>query len=104
MKLRSRSRFYNSKAWKTLREQKLQANPLCEYCLPGRVTAATQVDHLVAIENGGSPTDWKNLRSTCHACHSRKTCYVEKQGRDRIPVKGCDVHGVPLDPQHWWRR
>lgn len=96
--------FYNSKTWKSLRRQKLSANPLCEYCPPGRVTASTEVDHIVAIENGGSPTAWGNLKSSCHSCHSRKTCIIEKQGRDRVPTKGCDVTGRPLDSEHWWNK
>jgi 5-methylcytosine-specific restriction enzyme A len=96
--------FYNSKTWKSLRKQKLAENPLCEYCPAGRLTPATEVDHVVAIENGGSPTAWANLRATCHECHSRKTLYVERMGKDRVPVKGCDVNGRPLDPEHHWNK
>lgn len=95
-------KFYNSRAWKRLRKQKLAADPLCEYCLPGKITAATDVDHVVAIEKGGDPLAWDNLRSACHECHSRKTYYIERLGEDRVPVKGCDAMGRPLDPAHWW--
>jgi hypothetical protein len=66
--------------------------------------AATEVDHIKAISAGGSPTDWTNLASACHTCHSRKTYYIEVLGRDRVPVKGCDPSGRPLDPEHWWNR
>lgn len=34
--------------------------------------AATEVDHVTAIEAGGS-NDTENLRSLCKPCHSRKT-------------------------------
>jgi 5-methylcytosine-specific restriction endonuclease McrA len=97
-----RDRFYNSKAWKNLRKAKLAADPLCEYCPPGRLTVATDVDHVKAISAGGDPLSWKNLRSACHTCHSRKTLYIERFGKDRVPVKGCDASGRPLDPKHWW--
>src|SRR5512139_2048447 len=94
--------FYNTAIWKRLRKRKLNANPLCEYCPPGMVTEATEVDHIKAIENGGHRTAWENLKSSCHECHSRKTLYVERLGKDRVPVKGCDALGRPLDPQHPW--
>ena len=95
-----RDAFYNSAAWKRLRAAKLAQDPMCEYC--GR-QPATDVDHMRAINVGGDPHAWDNLRSACHACHSRKTLYVERMGQDRVPIKGCDpATGLPLDPQHPW--
>lgn len=94
--------FYNSKIWKATRRQKLAEDPLCEYCPPGRHTPATDVDHVIALSAGGDPLAWDNLRSACHECHSRKTLYVERMGRDHVPMKGCDASGRPLDPEHWW--
>lgn len=91
--------FYNTKTWKHLRKVKLATDPICEIC---RCTAATEVDHVLAINNGGSPTEWANLRSACHYCHSQKTYYIERLGRDRVPVKGCNPAGMPLDPLHPW--
>jgi 5-methylcytosine-specific restriction endonuclease McrA len=97
-------KFYNSAVWKRLRMSKLRANPLCESCAPSKIRAAQTVDHIIAINNGGSPTEWGNLQSLCFSCHSTKTNYIEKQGKDRIPIKGCDVSGRPLDPKHFWNR
>ncbi len=74
--------------------------PLCEYCPAGRITPATEVDHKVAIRNGGDPWDWDNLASTCHACHSSKTA-SDKFGKP-WRRKGCDASGNPLDAGHWW--
>jgi 5-methylcytosine-specific restriction enzyme A len=96
-----RDPFYNTRTWKRLRKIKLITDPICEYC--GR-EAATEVDHVVSINNGGSPTDWSNLKSSGHDCHSRKTYYIERLGRDRVPVKGCNPDGTPLDPEHPWNR
>ncbi len=104
MKSRSQHRFYNSKAWKTRRKQKLTADPHCEHCKPRKITRATEVDHKKAINAGGDPLAWDNLQSLCHECHSRKTLYIERLGRDRIPVRGCTEDGKPLDPEHWWNR
>ena len=98
------SRLYNKKRWQRLRLAKLKADPLCEYCTGGTVTAATEVDHKVPISKGGDPWAWENLASTCHECHSKKTFHIDVRGKDHVPVRGVDaVTGVPLDPGHWWR-
>ena len=100
----SKTRFYNSANWKRLRALKLRANPICEMCLPDRITLATAVDHIKAINLGGSATALDNLQSLCHACHNRKTTYIERMGKARVPVKGCDANGKPLDPDHFWNK
>jgi 5-methylcytosine-specific restriction protein A len=97
--------FYNSKEWQLLRKMKLQRNPLCEQCLlEGRRTRATDVDHVIGINHGGPALDIRNLRSLCHSCHSIKTNYIEKLGKGRVPLRGCDASGRPLDPLHFWNR
>lgn len=95
---------YNTAAWKRLRAAKLAREPLCEYCPAGeKIKPATQVDHRLAINKGGSPWAWDNLASTCERCHSRKTAYIDRLGKGRVPVKGCDpLTGLPLDRGHWW--
>ncbi len=96
---------YNTDAWQRLRKAKLARDPLCEYCPGGAVTPATQVDHRKAIRQGGDPWAWQNLASACELCHSRKTYHVDRCGKERVPVKGCDpATGLPLDPAHWWTK
>jgi len=34
---------------------------------------AREVDHIVELADGGSFSDWVNLRSTCKECHKKKT-------------------------------
>ncbi|MDO6718825.1 HNH endonuclease [Psychrosphaera sp. 1_MG-2023] len=53
---------------------------LCVVCRNnGRTTAATQVDHIVPKEHGGTD-DQSNLQSICDCCHLRKTA-TESHGR-----------------------
>lgn len=92
---------YTTSRWKRLRVAKLRETPLCEYCPPSCPKPATEVDHKVAIRNGGDPWAWENLASSCHECHSSKTA-ADKAGRE-WQRKGCDERGLPLDPGHWWR-
>ncbi len=97
------NRFYDLRAWRKVRRMKLAANPLCEWCLRGgRLVTAEHVDHIVPISHGGAPLDLQNMQSLCPSCHSAKTS--RDQGNTDKPIKGCDVHGVPLDPNHPWNR
>ena len=63
-------RIYNSRRWQLLRRKKLSDQPVCEYCAN---ELAREVDHFVAIEDGGAKWSWENLRSACSSCHSQKT-------------------------------
>ncbi|MFJ2455608.1 HNH endonuclease [Pseudomonas protegens] len=90
-----------SAAWQRLRAQVLAEQPLCEHCYDdGKVTPATDVDH---IDNNGDNNARDNLASLCHSCHSIKT-HAEMHGRKRRKAWGCDVNGFPLDPDHHWNR
>lgn len=54
----------------------LSANPLCVMCqAKGRVTIATEVDHIIALTNGGTedPHDDSNRQGLCGPCHVEKT-------------------------------
>lgn len=86
----------NSDAWRKLRAQVLAEVPLCEYCPPGVITPATEVDHA-----NFDPSDNRreNLKSTCKPCHSIRTM-ADLYGR---PARmGCDEHGNPINPAHPW--
>jgi len=55
-------------------------HPLCRLCLAaGRVTPATQVDHIKPKRLGGTD-DLANLQSLCHSCHSSKTRKEQANG------------------------
>ena len=86
----------NSAAWRKLRHQVLAEVPLCEYCPPGTITPATEVDHA-----NFDPADnsRENLKSTCKPCHSIRTM-ASLYGR---PARmGCDESGNPINPMHHW--
>lgn len=82
--------------WRRLRALILDDEPLCRHCFEyGRVTMATDVDH---INNDPSDNSRENLAALCHECHSRKT--ASDMGYN--VAMGCDEQGAPLDPNHPW--
>lgn len=70
---RASKRFYNGKAWLACRLAKLRDAPLCEDCIAkDRVTAATQVHHVVKqVQRPDLAYDPDNLRSLCASCHGK---------------------------------
>ena len=63
-----RKRFYGLASWQRLRRLFLRAHP---WCLCG--AAATVVDHVIPIADGGEPLDAANLQPMCASCHSKKS-------------------------------
>lgn len=75
-------------------------NGLCVLCITtGRVSLATEVDHITGLAQGGTHDD-DNLQSLCHDCHATKT--ARDNGKRTKPRIGLD--GVPLSPGHHWNR
>jgi len=65
------ARGYTSR-WRRIRNAYLAEHPLCEWCeSAGKVTRATEVDHIIALQDGGAIDG--SLQSLCHPCHARKT-------------------------------
>jgi len=95
---------YTTQRWRRLRRLKLRERPLCEACLAqGQIEPATTVDHRVRITDGGNPFPAvQDLSSLCASCHNSKS-RAEQMGQDYW-VKGCDLFGRPLDPNHPWNR
>lgn len=85
--------------WQKLRKKILQRdNYLCLPCKQcDRLTAATQVDHIINKASGGTD-DETNLQSICDDCHEQKT--ITERG-DTIRL-GCDVNGIPNQEKHHW--
>jgi 5-methylcytosine-specific restriction enzyme A len=62
-------------AWAKLRTRWLKQHPLCAECeRNGRLTPATEVDHIIPIRKAPERRlDDTNLQSLCHPCHAAKT-------------------------------
>ena len=56
-----------------MRERLFRASPLCVACeAQGRVTAATQRDHIIPMSEGGADDD-DNVQALCKGCHDVKS-------------------------------
>ena len=86
------ARGYGS-AWVKLRARILARDGhLCRACMVnGRVTVATQVDHVLPKSKGGTD-DEANLQSLCGPCHKAKT--AQDEGRKLRRAVGVD--GYPI--------
>lgn len=93
---------YSTAAWARLRKAKLSETPLCDTCaMRGRRVIAEAADHIVSIASGGEAfPPLEGLRSLCTPCHSIKTNALDRAGGKGVAIKGCDVNGLPLDPDH----
>ena len=94
-------RGYGSQ-WVKLRAMILQYDShLCQPCKrAGRVTPATQVDHIIPKAQGGED-EADNLQSICDECHNAKTAQesAEAQGRTVKPRLQFDAKGYPIWPE-----
>lgn len=94
----------NGATWAKLRRLVMGEQPLCSHCLQrGLIVTGNEVDH---IDNDAGNNLRSNLVNLCRACHSSKTQRYEhyKRTGQWLPVKGCDVNGMPLDPNHHWNK
>ncbi len=71
----------------------LRAHPLCQACQKaGRLKAACEVDHIVALVNGGEDDFDTNGQALCKPCHREKT--AQDLGYRVRPVIGLDGYPV----------
>lgn len=71
---------YNTSIWRKLRLQYISEHPLCERCLKiDKITPATQVHHLIPIDEGNNVSEkktlgynWDNLEALCQDCHKKE--------------------------------
>ena len=96
----SAARGYGSK-WQKARESWLRAHPLCaDHLSRGQYVPASVVDH-IEPHRGDMKLFWdlNNWQSLCDTCHNSFKQRLEKSG---VAV-GCDLSGIPTDPNHPWR-
>ena len=66
-----------------MRDRLFKSAPLCVECeRHGRVTLATQRDHITPLAEGGLDDD-SNVQGLCTACHDAKSKDESKRGRLR---------------------
>lgn len=90
--------YYRTPQWRALRAAVLERDPICK--TPGCGRASQHADHITPRSRGGADS-MGNLRGLCASCHSTVTRHGNK---GPLRVKGCDINGVPLDPNHPWRK
>ena len=93
---------YNTGAWRRLRLEHLQREPLCRMCeARGVVRSGSHVDHIKAHKGDNALAfDPGNLQTLCVTCHNAVKQALEKGGS----LRGCGPDGRPFDPNHWWNR
>jgi hypothetical protein len=93
--------LYGAK-WRRLRLVFLSEHPWCAmHERRGTKVPATVVDHIVPHDGDlGLFWDQKNWQGLCKHCHDAHKQRLEKSGREI----GCDVSGIPLDPNHPWNK
>ena len=73
-KTSSNQTFYSSSRWKKIRKLHKLDNPICAECeKKGEISPAEVTDHVIRMQDGGSPDDTRNLQSLCHRCHNVKS-------------------------------
>lgn len=91
---RAYRRLYGTARWRRIREAKLSADPLCEWCLEREIVEpATEVHHSDGGHKGDITKFWSGpLVSTCKPCHASRG-QREDLGQT---VMRFDAHGWPV--------
>ena len=96
------ARLYDRRRWRRRSKQFLAAHPLCrKHQEIGRTALAVLVDH-IRPHRGDVELFWNeaNWQGLCKTDHDAAKAELESTGR----IRGCDVHGRPLDPNHHWNK
>ena len=65
-------------AWAKVSKYVRTNEPICRHC---QNTAATMVDHIVPLKQGGARLELNNLQPLCRSCHAIKTARETRQQR-----------------------
>jgi 5-methylcytosine-specific restriction protein A len=65
-------------AWAKVSKYVRTNEPICRHC---KNAAATMVDHIKPLKQGGARLELNNLQPLCHRCHAIKTARETRQQR-----------------------
>ena len=78
----TRTRLINHSRWRVVRKVVLERDGYrCRSC---RYAGKLEVDHVVALADGGDPWAPDNLQTLCRPCHIKKTA-AENRARRPVP-------------------
>lgn len=102
-KHRQRASSYQSEAWRRLRDRVLREEPDCRRC----GTLSSDVDHIVALADGGQFLDRENLQALCQLCHRNKRVRTigggGRRANERRLFQGSEAPRV-TNPLNCWRK
>lgn len=95
-------KFYNSTSWRKISTNYRKDQPLCEVSKSkGLTVEASEVDHIIPVEQGGAKYDPSNLMAMCKSVHMKKTgmeshkpilvAWMLNHDGDKVPVKRDEV-------------
>lgn len=80
-------KLYNDPRWKQIRAEQLEVEPFCRICKRnGKLTRATEVDHIEPHNGDEFKFFFGPFQSLCHSCHTKKT--NDERRRTRIEGGG----------------
>jgi 5-methylcytosine-specific restriction protein A len=83
---KERGSLYRKAKWLRTREAVLSQEPWCRACKgDGRETLATQVDHIVPVEQGGDKWNLAGLQPLCSSHHGQKTRREQRNRGEGTP-------------------
>lgn len=102
--------YYKTPHWRNLRRQRLILDGY-KCTVPGCPKPAKVVEHTVTRSDTPYPCEVDRIDLTRSLCrgHDNQTKEIrkgrpERKSGGKHTVTGCDADGLPLDPNHPWRR
>lgn len=89
--------IYNTRAWRVVRQQAFERDGYrCQIRGPKCKGKATEVDHIIPVNDGGALYDLSNLRSACKTCNvGRANSQKHREGWRRARTRIVLVTGPP---------
>ena len=103
---------YGSWRWKRLSRKVRTERDRCEGDCRGYY-ASKYADHVIEVSDDTSDANFfneANIAPLCARCHGRKTKREAARRAGMRPpkfgpvIRGCDADGMPIDPDHPWRK